>query len=1445
MRASPLVLAVAIGLGLSLPANEAATAASKTIDAKKSAGIKTYIVTFDEVPLASFRGSDGRKSGGVPKMAATSPAATGEAKFNIKSSASQNYRRYLATARKSRLELASSKIGRTITPTFVYDVVTHGFAAPMTEAEAAQIRTIPGVKRVQQEVIYRPMTDRGPTWIKADQVWAGGGTPSITGNKGAGIIVGVVDTGINRAHPAFAQSAAPTGPGSPYTETFTITNPKGAGVFVGRCSLPGGSPTHASKCNNKLIGLWDFIASGTGTAGDAVDQDGHGTHTASTAAGNPLRITFAGGTIVYKPTLSGVAPRANIIAYKACDDTGCPGSATLASINQAVLDGVNVISYSIGGGPSDPYATVDGTNDPTPDDSEEAFLAARNANVVSSVAAGNDGPSPGTLGSPSNAPWVMSVAATTHDRALVNTLVLTGGNTPLPGGGTLFGSGNNSGTSVLSARAITKDPAYPLCATGANTDDSATGISKPPTWVTGFFASKIVGCQRGYYARRAKAFNVSQGTGGGMIMYNQLEEGDSTVSDSYVIPTVHLTYADGQAFLNWLNSGTGHTGQMLGSEYTVNAALGDRLASFSGRGPVVPTGIIKPDLAAPGVSVVAAWHGPDTNCHPDTDPSAVNNEDFSGCISSTITTASLSGTSMATPHVSGAVALIKAVNPTWTPNQIISALMLTSRPTVTVNGVIGTPHEVGAGQTDVNKAVRAGLYLPVTDAQFKATNVNTANTLNLPSLGNSNCFESCILSRTFTDMVGGGNYTIVSTLPAGVTMTPSSSNLSFTNGQSQAVNFTFNMTNAPNLLGSWVYGSVTLQNTSGNGRPDLTLPVAIFSSAYANQNNAVALITKAATTERGYFDYTFSGPTSLGALPNARFVVSDLVTPKVANPLLKQDPTNSDPYDTFEPATSNPRLGDYTGIYVDTFTIPASPVGGPLQYKVHVSTSSAASLDTDLFIGIDANGDNLPNADEEVCVSAGSNATELCEFNVTTGSSPVTYWVLAQNWNDATAGSTDLVRVNSYQLSNMPGTTGNFIATGPGKLASGATFNVRMAWDDPTFLAGEKRHAFLMVQATEGSNALQIPVELTRSGTTFEPFALANNVARSVTLPAGLTHNKLYFDVPPNATSVTFTTTGTGTVTLGTVRLASPTAPLIEPAPGANTFTSSVAGANQTITISGGNLQPGRWYLKPTNAGGTTATVAVKAVINTSNVGATFKVGSYFNPNRSGHGVFIYPGGTDWAVLWYTFLQDTTPTWYLIQGPKPGVDGIFKGDVYRAAWNGTTRSHKIIGEAQITITSANTFDFHYNLDGETGSESMSAFLTGCPQFNGSDLDISSLWYNPAATGFGYSIQVNPSYEFAASFLYDGNGVSRFLVAERAGTFTNATETFNAEQINGFCPLCTAVPTTRATVGSFTRTYATNDIVSIGTNVSYVNGVPGAWNVTSNVDVLTQTQGCNP
>ena len=305
--------------------------------------------------------------------------------------------------------------------------------------------------------------------------------------------------------------------------------------------------------------------------------------------------------------------------------------------------------------------------------------------------------------------------------------------------------------------------------------------------------------------------------------------------------------------------------------------------------------------------------------------------------------------------------------------------------------------------------------------------------------------------------------------------------------------------------------------------------------------------------------------------------------------------------------------------------------------------------------------------------------------------------------------------------------------------------------------------------------------------------------------------------------------------------MASPVGPTIEAAPSANTFTASLAGANQTITIAGGSLQPGRWYLKPNNTGGAIATVNVTAAINTSSTAASLKVGSYYNAARPGHGLFVYPAGADLAVIWYTYLQDGTPTWYYMQGLQPGANNEWSGNLSRSAWNGSTNFLTKIGKAIITITSTNTFNFQYDIDGETGSEPMQAFLTGCPN----NLNVSGHWFNSVQPGYGYSVQVNPNYEFIASFVYDGNGVPRYLLSERGGAFNTSGTTIDVKQVSGFCPLCALTPTVKTTIGTTTRSYTTSSISSIGVTGTFINGVPGTWNVSSAVTPLGGVQGCAP
>ncbi len=1401
MRVSPLMIAVALGLGL--PANHAVLAASNLQNKLEArlAGPQTYIVTLDEQPLATFTGFS-QKDSSHPKLRGTSPSVTGARKLDVKSVESVAYLEYLGAVRSSRLNDAAVTLGRPLTPRFVYDTTLNGFAIDVTAAEAQKLRSIVGIKRVALAPERHLTTDRGPAWIGATTFWDGsaiGGTP----NKGEGVVVGVIDGGVNFAHDSFKA----VGPADGYTHV----NPRPA--FLGRCVV------NASLCNGKVIGVWDYIFDGTGIGGDATDATGHGTHTSSTAVGNTVAITYTDGSISAPVQMSGVAPHANLIAYKVCASSSCDGAAIIAAIDRATKDQVDVINFSIGGSATDPFAQLGGALD----DDAEAFLAARAAGVTVAVSAGNDGPNPGTLGNPSNAPWVMSVAMATHDRGISNRLIgMTGGATAPPSGGVLTGAGDTSAPSNTAMAPIVMVTDYPLCAEGPNDitlSGAPTGASKPAAWTSTTFAGKIVVCQRGIYARVAKAKNVELAGAIGMILVNTAAEGASIVPSDFSIPSTHLNYTDAQALTAWLATGSGHQGRLEGTVLTGSPVFADILDPASGRGPVVPLGVIKPDITAPGVNIIAA------------------SNTVSSCAANPTTCYRFfTGTSMASPHVAGSSALIAAVKPTWSPSQIISALMLTANDGVRdYTGLPATPHDRGAGRVDLARAIKAGLYLNVTDAQFKAVNATNAHTLNLPSLGYDNCFGACSLSRTFTDMVGGGSWSISASLPAGVTMTPSVGSFSIGNGASQLVSFNFNVRNAPTLVGKWVYGFVTLTDTSGSSRPALKLPVGIFSSA----GNLPTQIAPAGDVnlERGFFDVALSG---LVQLPNARYVTTDLVAPVLTGASLKID-NDTVPTNACSGAQATPCN------YDSTVTIPASPGSGPVNYRVTAFTSSpVANTDFDLYMGIDGNG-NGPEASELGCQSGLAGSNETCSISITTTSVPQTVWIRVNRFSDMSGITSALVNLETTSIALVAGTGRSLTATGPGHTAESTAFTLRMGYDDPSFLPGQRRVGALLLQGTPGATVAEVPVTIKRSATAgFAPFALSPSVARSVTLPAGAGHDKLFFTVPPNATSATFTTTGTGTVRLDVYRIANPAGPAIASSPTTGAVGSSAAaGANQTVTLTGANLTAGRYYVKPTNTGAGVATVNVQATINAA---TTLKVknGSYYNSARGGHGMFLYTAATQLQLIWYAYLQNGTPTWYFVQDLAPGNNGVWNGILYRSTWNGSANFLTVVGNLVMTPTTNNSFNVAYNIDGETGSEPMEAFITGCPVVNAQNLDVSGHWYSPGNDGFGYSVQVAPNYEFYADFVYDGIGVPRFLVAERVGAFNAAATTLPAlDQLNGACPLCTYAAPTRSTVGTLTRSVTTNNITSIGSTATFSGGVPGTWNATFPVSKLGDTQGCAP
>ena len=351
-----------------------------------------YIVMLADPPLAAY-------SGGIAGLTPTSPGATGHAKIETGSVAGGAYVRYLADRQLALLASIRRIIAADVEVAHQYRYALNGIAVKLTPEQAAAVAALPDVVRVERSFDRYLQTDVGPRWIGADAVWTGAATGGLPGAQGEGVIIGVIDSGINMDHPSFADVGG---------DGYDHESPLGAGVYVGWCNPAHPQYDPMLVCNDKLIGVYSYPGSGN----NPEDDVGHGSHAASAAAGNViLNAELFAPTTSITADISGVAPHANIIAYDACNNR-CALVDLVAAIDQATADGVDVINYSVGGGSDSPWINADTL----------AFLNAFNAGIIPVTSAGNDGPGAAALGSPAEAPWMLTVAASTHNRVLRNRL---------------------------------------------------------------------------------------------------------------------------------------------------------------------------------------------------------------------------------------------------------------------------------------------------------------------------------------------------------------------------------------------------------------------------------------------------------------------------------------------------------------------------------------------------------------------------------------------------------------------------------------------------------------------------------------------------------------------------------------------------------------------------------------------------------------------------------------------------------------------------------------------------------------------------------------------------------------------------------------------------------------------------------------------------------------
>jgi hypothetical protein len=635
------------------------------------------LIKYDYDATASY-------AGGASGLAATSPAVTGKKLKNNKDAVEAYEQHTRQVSSDISAAVKSAVPGADIRGSF--QTVYGGVAAQVPANSVADLLKVDGVTAVQKDSLEQPLTDATPSFMGATDVWPSVGGPE---NAASNVVVGVIDTGIWPEHPSFADHGLPAPPGGPYGCQFGDGSDVAhlGPTFACQRKLVGAYAKTATYMANVGAGANEFCNNTTHTC-SARDPEGHGTHTASTAAGD--RVASATLYGVERGPISGIAPGARVIMYRVCLASGCFGSDSVAAVQQAILDDVDVINFSISGG-GNPYT----------DAVELAFLDAFHAGVSVNASGGNSGPAAGTVDH--GGPWVTTVGASTSNRFFTSTLRLTadGGATfDMPG--VTVTNGISSPTPVVLAQSIPTETTR--CQTKLASGSAATG--------------KIVMCQRGTNARVDKGYNVLAGGAAGMILYNAANQDVET--DNHWLPAIHVNgpQTDLLAFVN------GHTNVMATwVQGTASPTQGDMMAAFSSRGPQAD--FIKPDVTAPGIQVLAGMT-------PQPDPDVVTNGPSGNLYQA------IAGTSMSSPHSAGASALVKAAHPDWTPAMIKSALMTSSaQGVVKEDGVTpADPFDDGAGSIRINRAVNPTLVFDETYADYIASATDPLHRidLNLPSV---------------------------------------------------------------------------------------------------------------------------------------------------------------------------------------------------------------------------------------------------------------------------------------------------------------------------------------------------------------------------------------------------------------------------------------------------------------------------------------------------------------------------------------------------------------------------------------------------------------------------------------------------------------------------------------------------------------------------------------
>ena len=714
------------------------------------------IVQLTDVPMAQFS---------AVNPSVSSMAAHKGKKVNFESSAAKEYKSFLESQQQSVIQSIKS-FDKSFKADMSYTAAFNGFAGIVSKSALDQLSSLSTVKAVYPDVIHHAQMDASLDLIGAVETWEQLGGKE---NAGAGVKVAIIDSGIRPQNPLFSGENFE----APPADTLPTDD---------YCSeVP-------DFCNNKLIvARAADIVEGFAVVEEEYESplgfNGHGTHVAGTAVGNYGVMAERDGA---EAEISGVAPAAYLMVYKGLYATPAnPASSSGASsmllsmLEAALTDGADIVNNSWGGGAG---------GNPNGSIYEDVLEAMHDAGVVTVFAAGNDGPNEGTIGCPGCSEDVITVANTTTGRLFANEVTIEGDTTigSIPA---LYSVGNPA---IVFDSPITAPVVY------AGEVDAAN-VEGCDAFAAGAFDGAIALISRGTCGFVTKIENAEAAGATAVLVHNVDGRGEAPIlmgglSEAQTIPSLMLPATSGQELASLAVATDEALNVTIGSDIVrvVSDSLADIMNESSSRGPNGDPSFLKPNIAAPGTRIFSG-ESPDAPGH--------EGESFSF----------KNGTSMASPHVAGAAALLKQMHPDWTAQKIKSALVTSSiRDVLKEDATTQADNfDMGAGRLDLPRATTVEL------------------TYSDLSLVDGNCYLNCEMSITVTN-TSDEDITVDATAmfndPAiSATVTPQMATLPA--GASAEIMVAVDVTTAS--TGSWSFGGINWADTDDT-TTDYFIPVAVY-----------------------------------------------------------------------------------------------------------------------------------------------------------------------------------------------------------------------------------------------------------------------------------------------------------------------------------------------------------------------------------------------------------------------------------------------------------------------------------------------------------------------------------------------------------------------------------------------------------------------------------------